>query len=143
MAEDTVVKDSLTEDMIRFGEDLIKKLDQVQWPVFAAFWLYLPELNSWKLVLASPIVALKGPREAYQAIQMALAVVPQTRVPITLSDVEVVEPNHYLVILFRSALETGPIIGSIRFTGNVINGQFVHDAYIYRVSDRPPGNSTE
>jgi len=31
------------------------------------------------------------------------------------------------------------MISGIRFTKNVINGQFIHDAYIYRMSDRAPG----
>src|SRR5207247_1427891 len=49
MAEDTMVKDLLTDTLIKAGADLTKKLDEVEWPVVASFWLYLPELNTWKL----------------------------------------------------------------------------------------------
>ena len=139
MAEDTMVKDLLTDTLIKAGADLTKKLDEVESPVVASFWLYLPELNTWKLVIASPLVAKHGPRRAYQDVQKALAALWRVQSPIALNDVEVVEPNHYLVSLFRTAVSTGPTIGGIRFTRSVINGQFIHDAYIYRVSDRAPG----
>ena|SRR2546425_4877413 len=139
MAEDTLVKDVLTDAMIKAGAELTRKLDQVEWPVLASFWLYMPELNTWKLLLASPVVPLSGPRRAYESIQMALATLPDVRAQISLSDIEVVEPRHYLVSLLRTAINTGPTINGIRFTRNVINGQFIHDAYIYRISDRAPG----
>lgn len=139
MAEDALVKDVLADSLIKAGADLTRKLDQVEWPVVASFWLYLPEVNTWKLVLASPVVALTGPRKAYESVQMALATLPEVRGQLSLSDIEVVEPRHYLVSLLQTAINTGPTISGIRFTKNVINGQFIHDAYIYRVSDRAPG----
>ena len=138
MAEDTLVKDALTEAMIKAGAELTRRLDQVEWPVVACFWLYIPEQNTWKLVLASPVVTLSGPRKAYESVQVALGALPETKKGLTLSDIEVVEPRHYLVTLLRSAINTGPTINGIRFTRTMINGQFIHDAYIYRMSDRAP-----
>src|SRR3989441_4127236 len=139
MAEDTLVKDVLTDAMIKAGAELTRKLDEVEWPVVASFWLYAPELNTWKLVVASPVVTSSGPRRAYEAIQKSLATLTNARAQLALSDIEVVEPRHYLVSLLRVAINTGPTINGIRFTKNVINGHFVHDAYIYRMSDRAPG----
>ena len=69
---------------------------------------------------------------------MALATLPEVRGKLALSDIEVVEPRHYLVSLLRIAVNTGPTINGIRFTKNMINGHFIHDAYIYRMSDRAP-----
>ena len=139
MAEDTLVKDVLTDGMIKAGADLVRKLDEAEWPVVAAFWLYLPEQNSWKLVLASPVAEVSGPRRAYESIQTALGALPEARGHLALSDIEVVEPQHYLVRALRIAINTGPTINGIRFTRNVINGHLIHDAHIYRVSDRAPG----
>ncbi|MFN2571352.1 MAG: hypothetical protein ABR537_07030 [Gemmatimonadales bacterium] len=138
MAEDALVKDVLTDAKIKAGADLTRRLDDAEWPVIASFWLYLPEQNSWRLVVASPVVTLSGPRKAYETIQMALGALPETRKAIALNDVEVVEPQHYLVTLLRTAINTGPTINGIRFTRTMINGQFIHDAYIYRVSDKAP-----
>lgn len=141
MAENSVVKEVLTEGMVLTGAELTRKLDEHAWPVVASFWLYLPELNSWKLAIASPVAAAQGPRRAYEQIQMALAALPKREPNVTLSDVEVIEPNHYLVTLLRSVFNTGPTIGGIRFSNNMVNGHFIHDAYIYRVSDRLPGQA--
>lgn len=139
MAEDSLVKDSLTDTMIKAGADLTRKLDEVGWPVLASLWLYLPELNDWKLLLASPLVTTEGPRRAYESVQTALATIATEQAPLALSDIEVVEPSNYLIALLRTAINTGPTINGIRFTRNVINGQFIHDAHIYRMSDRAPG----
>src|SRR6266508_87027 len=106
MAENTVVKDVLTDAMITTGADLTRKLDEVEWPVVASFWLYLPELNAWKLVLASPVARLHGPRRAYEAVQTALSALPKEHAQLALSDIEVVEPGHYLVTLLRTAINT-------------------------------------
>jgi len=138
MAEETLVKDVLTDAMIKAGADLTLRLDRVEWPVIASFWLYLPEVNNWRLVLASPVVTLSGPRHAYQSVQTALGALADITTGLTLSDIEVVEPRHYLVTSLRSAVDTGPTISGMRLTRTMINGQFIHDAYIYRMSDRAP-----
>ncbi|NIV68021.1 hypothetical protein GWN43_04130 [Candidatus Bathyarchaeota archaeon] len=47
--------------------------------------------------------------------------------------ISVISTEHDLVKLLRAAIHTGPGISGIRFTGNVINGVFIDDAYIYRM----------
>lgn len=138
MAQDTVVKESLTDGMIRAGAALTRKLDELRWPVLASLWLYLSEGNQWKLVLASPRVTSDGPKKSYETIQSALAMTPAAEGTLTLSDIGVTDPKDQLIALLRIAISTGPTIGSIRFTRNVINGHFIEDAYIYRVSDTAP-----
>jgi hypothetical protein len=138
MAQDTVVKESLTDAMIQAGAELTKKLDELQWPVLASLWLYEPEGNQWKLLLASPRVTSDGPKKSYETIQSALTKIPVAEGTLALSDIGVTDPNHPLIALLRMAVRTGPTIGSIRFTRNVIDGHFIEDAYIYRVSDTAP-----
>ena len=138
MAQDSVVKEVLTDLMIEAGADLTRRLDEVGWPVFASFWLYRPESNDWKLVIASPLVASRGPRRAYEAIQAALGkTAPKPR--LALRDIKAVEPSNDLIRALRTAVDTGATISGVRFTNSAIDGQFIHDAYIYRVSDRAPG----
>lgn len=138
MAQDSVVKEQLTEAMIRAGAELTRKLDEVRWPVLASLWLYLSEGNQWKLVLASPLVASDGPKKSYEMVQAALATTPAAERTVALSDVGVTDPKDPLIELLRVAVKTGPTVGGIRFTRNVINGHFIEDAYIYRMSDTAP-----
>ena len=128
----------LTQNMIRGGEQLIGKLDEMGWPVFAAFWFYISEGSQWKLVLASPKVVSDGPKKAYETIQSVLTSIPSSADSLSLSDIAVTDPNDQLIILLRSVVPTGPTISGIRFRYNVINGHVIEDAYIYRLSDRAP-----
>lgn len=138
MAQDTVVKESLTDAMIHAGAEITKKLDELRWPVLASLWLYLSEGNQWKLVLASPRVTSDGPKKSYETIQSALAMTPAAEGTLMLSDIGVTDLKDQLIVLLHMAISTGPTVGSIRFTRNVINGHFIEDAYIYRVSDTAP-----
>lgn len=40
MAENVLVKEILTEPMIKAGAELIHILDQMNWPVTASLWFY-------------------------------------------------------------------------------------------------------
>lgn len=138
MAQDSVVKEQLTEAMIRAGAELTRKLDELGWPVLASLWLYISDGNQWKLILASPRVVSDGPKKSYEKIQAALKTMPTAEGAIALSDIGVTDPNNPLIALLRGAVSTGPTVGGIRFTRNAINGQFIEDAYIYRMSDTAP-----
>ena len=138
MAQDSVVKELLTDAMIRAGGELTRKLDDLQWPVLAALWLYASEGTQWKLVLASPRVISDGPKKSYEAIQAALETMPAAGRTLALSDIGVIDPANPLIALLRVAISTGPTVGGIRFTRNVINGHFIEDVYIYRMSDTAP-----
>ena len=139
MDQNTVVKEELTDAKQKAGADLTRRLDEMGWPVLASLWLYLPDSKDWKLLLASPEVASKGPKEAYEVIQKALRDTSKGEIAIPLSDIGVTDQRNPLIVLLSQAIRTGPGIGGIRFTRNVINGHFVEDAYIYRMSDRAPG----
>ena len=138
MAQDTVVKEPLTEAMIRAGAELTRRLDELRWPVFASLWLYLSEGNQWRLMLASPLVASDGARKSYETVQAALAQTPAAEGALALSDVGVTEPKNPLIELLRVAISTGPTVEGIRFTRTAIDGHFIEDAYIYRLSDTAP-----
>ena len=101
MAQDSVVKEQLTEAMIRAGAELTRK-------------------------------------KSYEMVQAALATTPAAERTVALSDVGVTDPKDPLIELLRVAVKTGPTVGGIRFTRNVINGHFIEDAYIYRMSDTAP-----
>lgn len=134
MAETVVVKESLSERMIVAGADLTRKLDKDEWPVTASFWLYLPELNRWRLFFASPRVDENGPIDAYARVFDALSAVPNDQVRIDLQDVAVAEVTHPTVALLRTAVHTEERISGIRMSRNAINGHWIEDAYIYRMT---------
>jgi hypothetical protein len=76
VAEDVVVKEHLSENLIEAGVVLTHALDETEWPVTAALWLFFSESNQWRLIFASPTVNKEGPRNAYKHIQNALRNLP-------------------------------------------------------------------
>jgi hypothetical protein len=134
VAESTVVKEHLTGVMIDAGAELTLTLDRVGLPITTALWLFVPDLNEWRLLFASPEVATKGPRDVYEKIQGALGLLGDKAAAVPLSMIGLLDANADLVRLLKGAIRTGPGINRIRFSKNVINGHFIDDALIYRAA---------
>ena len=133
MVENVLVKEILTESMIKAGEELTRILDQMNWQVTASLWFYFVDENQWKLLLTSPSVGKEGTKRAYQRIQEALGKFQQGMPRIGLQDVAATDESHPLISLMKIAIQTEGGISGIRFSRNVINGQVIEDAYIYRL----------
>lgn len=128
-----MAKEALVEKDIREGKKLILALDKQGLGIDAAMWLYTSEADEWRLLIASPLFEKKGPKEAYTFVQSVLVrLSPAPK--ISLKNISVVGPSHPLIKLLRLAVQTGPGISGIRFTGNVVNGTMIEDAYIYRMT---------
>jgi len=132
MAEETVVKEALTEEMKRDGATLTRALDEAGWPVVASFWYYEPDENRWKLMFASPRVSADGPTEAYGVVIEALDTHHLSRT--NLKHITVITPDHPIVRALASEVQTGWTIGGKLHTARAINGRFIEDSYLYRMT---------
>lgn len=133
MAENAVVKEQLTEAMIRSGAELTAKLDEMGVAVVAALWFFMPDTNEWRLLFASPEVSTQGPRTVYQKIWKALEEAGGD-VAIPFSMIGVIDADADLVVRLQRGIRTGPGISRIRFSKNVTDGRFIDDALIYRAA---------
>ncbi len=128
---------TLSTEQIGAGEELVRALDDAGVRVTAALWYFDEDAQRWKLLLASPQVAARGPRELYGRIQ---AVMNDPRASSTvesvidLSDVNVLPADDPLVDLLRGSLGELRGIHRVRFTNNVVNGHVIADALIYRLA---------
>ncbi len=89
---------------------------------------------STALILASPIVKKEGPNKAYKKIQSVMSKRPEDRKFISLAQISAVGPDKPSVALLRKAVKTGNGISGVRFSRNAVNGQFIEDSYIYRMT---------
>jgi len=133
MDKNKMVVNTLTDQLITDGKNLLKELDKSPIRIDSALWLYFPEEGYWKLMLSFPNIEKKGPRAAYGKIQKTLAKIKEKH-QLTLSDVTLAKSDESLFRLLKSAVHTGPGISDIRFSNNVINGQLIPDTYIYRLN---------
>lgn len=132
MAEETLVKEALTDEMVKAGASVVESLDRLRFFFDAALWFYLTDVNQWRLLLATPAVRLEGPRKTYKRL---LAALRNTQVPaLSLEDVAVLDTRDPLIQLLRAAVPTDRTINGIRFSRNTINGHFIEDAYVYRMA---------
>ena len=134
MAENTVVKEQLTDEMIEAGAQLTQKLDELGMEVSVALWFFISDINEWRLLFASPRLSADGPIEVYKKVEEARKLLGVQAERLPLSEVGLIDTNSQLFQLLRMAVRTGPGIARIRFSKNVINGQFIDDALIYRIA---------
>jgi hypothetical protein len=130
MAEETLVKENLTAEMIRGGEALTQKLDALGWPVAAAFWYFETEANEWTLMIASPRVTIDGPLGAYEAVQQALTGLEKHFT--SLEYIRLLAPEHALVQTMASALQAGARNAGIRVSRTAIDGHYIEDLRLPR-----------
>ena len=134
-----MVKTPLVERDIESGRFLIEALDRAGFPLTAALWNSLPEESEWRLILATPKVKERGPREVYETVQR---VIQSAEVDLPLHRISVVEPDDGLVTELRIFMGTdgAPFIGGTFLHGTMVGDAFVDAAYLYR-AERIVGQS--
>lgn len=134
MVENTVVvlNEQLTDTMIEAGAVLTQKLDEMGVPISLAMWFFLPEGNEWRLFFAAPNVSTAGSMQMYEKVQKAQAALGESARRVPFSMIGVIDTNHKLARLLRTAVQTGPELTRIRFAREAFDGQFIDDALVYR-----------
>ena len=123
----------LVEQDIDVGREAIEAFDDLGPAAPCVFWFYFSETTQWRLVVATPVFDQAGPKAAYSAIAKTLDD-RGLRDRLSLRRVSAKGTQDRIVNLLRSVVQTkGPGISGIRFTNNVVNGEFIDDAYIYRM----------
>lgn len=126
-------KELLVTSEIQAGEKLVKALDKSKFLLDGALWFYSSESAEWRLFLVSKLVDLIGPKKAYVIVWEVLDEL-RSEIGFSLERISVLSPNDKLVNLLRKAIRTDKGISGIRFTKNTIDGVFIEDAFIYRLT---------
>jgi len=147
VAEEVLVKEQLSSDMIAAGDELTNRLlNYSDFGLICSLWLYTSESNRWKLVVATPIVDSSGPIHAYQMIQGIVGDDRPGYLDIPLYSISVLRSNHSLVRALRSLghfqiqqLPPGPKPSSTvrtwkRITFTRVQDVFIEDALIYYIA---------
>ena len=122
---------AILRDNVEAGRLLIQELDR-ELAIPAALWLYLPEIDRWRLMLAVEEVDSLGPRTVYAQINRAISRMSESDAP-PLDDITVVSPRDKLIEVIGTVLKTGRGLGQMSITGSSFNNTYVEDALIYRM----------
>lgn len=145
MAEEVLVKEQLTADMVGAGLDLTKRLRSDEgFGLLCSLWLYTSEFNRWNMAVGTPLVESSGPIYAYQLIKSIVGDNwPNSESP--LYTIAILRSNHSLVQALRSLghfeiqeLPPGPrpsptVRVGKKFTLNRVQDVFIEDALIYYI----------
>ncbi|HZU76626.1 MAG TPA: hypothetical protein VFA70_07665 [Dehalococcoidia bacterium] len=116
---------------------MIDELESSGFPVNTAFWLYFPDSDDWRLLIASPYVEQYGPLEGYHRIQQTLAAMDPP-VQLHLDDISARSPRDNLVAPLAGRMALAPPEG-VRLRHSYINGTYYEDAYVYRAEPAANG----
>lgn len=127
---------ALVDADIDFGREIVQALDEesdTQLKPLAAFWLLLDDEDLWRLVLVLPALEHEAPQKVYSRVLDVMN--RRIHHGVSLDAIGLAPPSYPLRLTLRTAITTGPDeISGIRFKHNVINGQLIDDAYIYRLT---------
>lgn len=129
-----MVVTELTPDLIDDGARLVQKMDEMGIAPRAAFWMLFPDIDVWRLAISESSSSKEGPLKGYRTIQKAMERLDPEPERLSLDNIALLPPGAPLVDLLRAAIPTGPGISRIRLTNNVVDGQLIADALLYRIT---------
>lgn len=113
------------------GLQLVQALDRSALPISVALWLYSPEHEDWRFVLASRPLDEAEPSEAYGLVHDALtaAGISLERTPALL----ILKMSDPFIRALRRMFANAKSVEGMRLGGQLIGDCFVPDALVYRI----------
>ncbi|WP_427500652.1 hypothetical protein ACQE3E_13265 [Methylomonas sp. MED-D] len=133
MAKEIFMTQWFTEAMRLAGERLIKKLDESDARVAAAFWVLDEKENNWELVIVSPLVGSEGPRSYYKRINDINEACSDDESVVSLHDIRVANIHNRIVDAMRNSVLAGTQLGNNRMGKNYMDGIYIEDMYLYKI----------
>jgi hypothetical protein len=120
---------TLVNNDIEIGRRIVAALTRASIPVTVYLWAFVPQLQEWQFMVATPLVDTKGPLAAYGEVNRALQRegvfddVPLRRIFLR-------SPNDKVLKSLERESRAVPQ-EAFRVVNEQIAGNFVEDAYIY------------
>ncbi len=134
MAKELFITQWFSQEMLSSGDRLLKRLDETNAEVYAAFWLLDTEEKTWKLNIISPLVEIEGPRNYYKRINEINKLAKPDEEVIALHDISVSDTDNHIVKAMKRSVLGNAILGNNRLGRNNIGGIPIEDMYLYRMN---------
>jgi hypothetical protein len=132
MAKEIFMTQWFSDSMCIAGENLIKRLDESNGQVAAAFWI-LGEEKNWELTIVSPLVGSEGPRNYYKRINDIYELCSGEEMVISLHDIRVSNTHNRIVEAIKGSVLREAKLGNNRLGQGYIGGIYVEDVYLYKI----------
>jgi len=128
-----ILKEQLTPEMIEAGEQLLSKLDEIGYPITAAFWLFDREINEWQFTFATPERNF-GPTEVYEKVDSVMRDLWGDEADDHIKNIRAIRPDSELAQRLKKIPGVSRTLGRTKFDNQYIDGRFIDDALIYRAA---------
>ena len=121
---------ALVSGDIEIGRQIVAALSRARIPVTVYLWAFLPQLQEWQFIVATPLVDTKGPLAAYSEVNRTLqkagvfGEVPLRRIFLK-------SPNDRVLRSLEKQSKAVPQ-EAYRVVNEQIAGSFVEEAYLYK-----------
>jgi hypothetical protein len=128
---DCLDKATLVGADFRTGLELVQALDRSSLSISVALWLYSPEYEDWRFVLASRRLDAAEPSEAYGLVHDGLtaAGISLEQTPSLL----ILKMSDPFIRALRRLYAKAKSVEGMRLGGQLIGDRFVGDALVYRI----------
>ena len=123
---------TLVNSDIEIGRQIVTALTRAKIPVAVCLWAFVPQLQEWQFIIATPLVDTKGPLAAYGEVNKVLrreGLFDDT----PLRRIFLRSPNDRVLKSLEKESRAVPQ-ESFRIVNEQIAGNFVEDAYLYHGS---------
>jgi len=120
---------ALVSHDIEIGRRIVAALTRASVPVTVYLWAFIPQLQEWQFMIATPLVDSKGPRAAYGEVERALqgeGILDEA----PLRRIFLKSPNDKVLKSLEKVSKAVPQ-EAFRVVNEEIGGNFVEDAYLY------------
>ena len=124
----------LVSEMIADGKKLLVALDKTELKVTTAFWYYLEESESWRIVLSSPYMTKHD--HYHQAFRLVHKAITENDLWETFDYVHLVlvSPKDEKVRLLRKDISArGKDLRGVRRRKSMIDRTYFEDVYVFRM----------
>lgn len=113
------------------GVELVQALDRAGLSISVALWLYSPEHEDWRFVLASRRLDAAEPSEAYGLVHDAFttAAISLEQTPVLL----ILRMSDPFIRALRRIFAKAKNVEGMRLGGQLVGDRFVQDALVYRI----------
>jgi len=122
-------KESLAVSEIEVGKKLAHVMDQSNIAFDAALWLYEGDSQGWKYI----VVPHREDQERKAFLLELSKLINRDVRDFDIGDIRLLDKNKPIINALRKLIRVDGI-GGIRASRNTIDGQYVDDAYIYRMA---------
>jgi hypothetical protein len=120
----------VTQEDLADGARLIQELDQVDFPITAAFWAYDSTLERWRLIIAAPPSMIESLVGAFGIIQKAIS---DNGLGITLDRVSLISDNDPTLVNLQALgkSDTQDVV-EVSVGRAEVAGRVLDDIHVYR-----------